>query len=70
VCDSGMNRRDQEQREGGSGRLTHLSASFFSPPKATTVRIEEITSSATAPAAAYALCSLTVKEARICREEE
>ncbi len=44
---------------------THLPISFCSPPKATTVLIEEMTSSATAPADAYAFCSLTVKEATI-----
>lgn len=37
--------------------------SFFSPAKASTVRMEERTSSATAPAPAYCFCSLLVNTA-------
>ena len=45
--------------------LSDLSTSFCSPPNATTVLMEESTSSATLPAVAYAPCSFTVKEAMI-----
>ena len=45
--------------------LSDLSTSFCSPPNATTVLMEESTSSATPPAVAYAPCSFTVKEAMI-----
>ena len=41
----------------------NLSTSLDSPPKVNTVRIEERTSSATVPAAAYWRCSLVVKDA-------
>ena len=42
---------------------SHRSASLTSPPKATTVLTEENTSSATAPAAAYSLCSALANDA-------
>ena len=45
--------------------FSDLSTSFCSPPNATTVLMEESTSSATLPAVAYAPCSFTVKEAMI-----
>ena len=47
-----------------------LSASLFSPPKATTVLMADRTSSATDPAAAYALCSLAVNDATIWRDRK
>ena len=46
-------------------RHFYLSVSLCSPPKATTVLMEDRTSSATAPADAYAFCSLTVNVATI-----
>lgn len=49
---------------------THLSISFFCPLKAYTVLMAESTSSATAPALAYALCSLVVKFASSCSSRE
>ena len=42
--------------------LADLSLSFSSPPKATTVRMAEITSSAMLPALAYASCSRALSE--------
>lgn len=47
-------------------RDSHLSSSFFCPPNAITVLIAANTSSATAPAFAYAKSSLSVKEDSIC----
>ena len=46
----------------------HLWASFCSPPNATTVLIEERTSSAILPAEAYASCSRTVNDVMICNK--
>lgn len=43
---------------------SYLLISFSCPPKAITVRIAARTSSATAPAFAYAACSLSVKAER------
>ena len=48
---------------------SYLSASFPSPPNATTVLIPESTSSAMPPAEAYALCSRTVNDAMIYKRE-
>ena len=45
--------------------ILYLSVSLCSPPKATTVLMEDRTSSATAPADAYEFCSLTVNVAII-----
>lgn len=49
---------------------SHLSISFLCPPNATTVRIAARTSSATAPALAYAASSLLVHVEIICAEEK
>lgn len=48
----------------------HLSISLFWPLKAKTVLMEDSTSSATAPALAYALCSLDVKLVNTCLMEK
>ena len=45
----------------------YLATSFSSPEKASTVLMEERTSSATEPAPAYCFCSLVVNEATDCR---
>jgi len=47
-----------------SKHCSYLLISFSCPPKAITVRIAARTSSATAPAFAYAACSLSVKAER------
>lgn len=49
---------------GESKHCSYLLISFSCPPKAITVRIAARTSSATAPAFAYAACSLSVKAER------
>lgn len=49
---------------------THLLISLFWPLKANTVLIAESTSSATAPALAYAVCSLLVKLASTYKEKD
>lgn len=50
--------------------FSHLSVSFLCPPNATTVWIAARTSSATAPAFAYAVSSLLVNAEIICVEEK
>lgn len=47
-----------------SKHCSYLLISFSCPPKAITVRTAARTSSATAPALAYAACSLSVKAER------
>jgi len=47
--------------------VSHRLASLYSPPKATTVLIEESTSSATAPADAYSFCSRLAKATVNCK---
>jgi hypothetical protein len=58
-----------EENEKEEEIKSNLSASLFSPPKATTVLMADRTSSATDPAAAYALCSLAVNDATIWRQD-
>jgi hypothetical protein len=63
-------RKINEENEKEEEIKSNLSASLFSPPKATTVLMADRTSSATDPAAAYALCSLAVNDATIWRQDE